>query len=124
MLRLANALAAGTPGVRPELAERLAAALNRREHPRVRLLGSLGQADLPAMADLARGLFGEGARGEGGAGAPSTSNALDGNGGAATADTERLLEAMDVAGALDLEAFAANLTLPPGRRRGAHLGLG
>ena len=59
MLRLANALAGGTPGVRPELAERLAAALNRREHPRVRLLGSLGQADLPAMADLAHGLFGE-----------------------------------------------------------------
>ena len=59
MVRLANALASGTPGVRPEIAERLAAALNRREHPRVRLLGSLGQADLPAMADLAHGLFGE-----------------------------------------------------------------
>ena len=29
----------------------------------------------------------------------------------AVADTDRLLEAMDVAGALDLEAFAANLTL-------------
>ena len=59
MLRLANALASGIPGVRPELAERLAAALNAGEHPRVRLLGSLGQADLPAMADLAHGLFGE-----------------------------------------------------------------
>ena len=112
MLRLANALASGTPGVRPELAERLAAALNAREHPRVRLLGSLGQGDLPAMADLAHGLFAGAELEAKEALALVNSNALStGMAALAVADTDRLLEAMDVAGALDLEAFAANLTL-------------
>jgi histidine ammonia-lyase len=112
MLRLANALASGTPGARLELAERLTAALNGREHPRVRLLGSLGQADLPAMADLAHGLFGDVDLEAKEALALVNSNAFStGMAALATADAERLLEAMDVAGALDLEAFAANLTL-------------
>ena len=112
MLRLANALASGTPGVRPELAERLVDALNGREHPRVRLLGSLGQADLPAMADLAHGLFEEVELEAKEALALVNSNAFStGMAALAIADAERLLEAMDVAGALDLEAFAANLTL-------------
>jgi histidine ammonia-lyase len=112
MLRLANALASGTPGVRPELAERLAAALNAREHPRVRLLGSLGQGDLPAMADLAHGLFAGAELEAKEALALVNSNALStGMAALSVADTGRLLEAMDVAGALDLEAFAANLTL-------------
>jgi histidine ammonia-lyase len=111
-LRLANALASGTPGVRPELAERLTAALNGREHPRVRLLGSLGQADLPAMADLAHGLFAEADLEAKEALALLNSNAFStGMAALAVADADRLLEAMDVAGALDLEAFAANLTL-------------
>ena len=83
MLRLANALASGTPGVRPEIAERLTAALNGREHPRVRLLGSLGQADLPAMADLAHGLFGEvELEAQGSARAPQLERVLDWHGGA------------------------------------------
>ena len=112
MLRLANALASGTPGARPELAERLTAALNGREHPRVRLLGSLGQADLPAMADLAHGLFAEVELEAKEALALLNSNAFStGMAALAVADAERLLEAMDMAGALDLEAFAANLTL-------------
>ena len=112
MVRLANALAGGTPGVRPEIAERLAAALNGGEHPRVRVLGSLGQADLPAMADLAHGLFGQVALEAKEALALLNSNAFStGTATLAIDDTDRLLEAMDVAGALDLEAFAANLTL-------------
>jgi histidine ammonia-lyase len=112
MLRLANALASGTPGVRPQIAERLRTALNGREYPRVRLLGSLGQADLPAMADLAHGLFGELELEAKEALALVNSNAFStGMASLAVADTRRLLEAMDVAGALDLEAFAANLTL-------------
>jgi histidine ammonia-lyase len=112
MLRIANALAKGTAGVRPELAERLVAALNGHERPRVRLLGSLGQADLPPLADLAYELFGdqELAAKEGldllNSNAFSTALAT-----LALADLERLLAAMDVAGALGLEAFAANLTL-------------
>jgi histidine ammonia-lyase len=112
ILRLANALASGTAGVRPEIAERLVAALNEDERPRVRLLGSLGQADLPAMADLAHGLFDEVQLEAKEALALVNSNAFStGMATLATADTERLLEAMDVAGALDLEAFGANLTL-------------
>jgi len=79
VVRLANALAKGTAGVRPEIAQRLVDALNNADHPRVRMLGSVGQADLPQTADLA--------------------------------DMQRLVDAMDVAGALDLEAFAANVTL-------------
>jgi histidine ammonia-lyase len=57
MLRLANGFAKGTVGVRPLLAHRLVDALNGTEHPRVRLLGSAGVADLAPLADLARGLF-------------------------------------------------------------------
>jgi histidine ammonia-lyase len=112
MLRLANSLAKGTSGARPQIAERVLAALNAQEHPRVRLLGSLGQADLPAMADLAHGLFGDGGL-EGKEGlALMNSNAFSTALAAlAVADLERLLDALDVAGALDLEAFAANLTL-------------
>lgn len=104
MLRLANALASGTPGARPEIADRLVSALNAGERPRVRLLGSLGQADLPAMADLAHGLFAEVELQAKEALALLNSNAFStGTAALAVADTERLLEAMDVAAALDLE---------------------
>lgn len=112
MLRVANALAKGTAGVRPEIAERLVTALNGRERPRVRLLGSLGQADLPPLADLAHELFGDVELGAKEGLALLNSNAFSTALAAlALADLERLLGAMDVAGALDLEAFAANLTL-------------
>jgi histidine ammonia-lyase len=112
MVRLANAFASGTPGVRPELAERLVVALNDGERPRVRLLGSLGQADLPAMADLAHGLFAGVDLQAKEALALLNSNAFStGMAALALADASRLLDAMDLAGALDLEAFAANLTL-------------
>lgn len=112
MLRVANALAKGTAGVRPEIAERLVSALNGRERPRVRLLGSLGQADLAPLADLAHGLFADAELGAKEGLALLNSNAFSTSLAAlALADLERLLTAMDVAGALDLEAFAANLTL-------------
>ena len=111
-LRLANGFAKGTPGVRPELAERVVAALNEGPAPAVRSLGSLGQADLPQMADLAHGLLG-GYR----LAAKEGISLLNSNGfstGAAAlavADARRLADALEAAGALDLEAFAANLTL-------------
>jgi histidine ammonia-lyase len=112
MLRVANALAKGTAGVRPEIVLRLARALNETERPRVRLLGSLGQADLPPLADLAHELFGDIELGAKEGLALLNSNAFSTALAAlALADLERLLAAMDVAGALDLEAFAANLTL-------------
>jgi histidine ammonia-lyase len=112
MLRLANSFATGTPGVRPELAERVLEALNSGRSPAVRMLGSLGQADLAPMADLAFGLIDglELAAKEGiallNSGAFSTAlSAL------ALADTLRLADALDVAAALDLEAFGANLSI-------------
>jgi histidine ammonia-lyase len=112
MLRIVNTMAKGTAGVRPEIADRIVTALNEGETPRVRILGSVGQADLPANADLAYALFGD-ADLEGREGlALLNSNAFStGIAALAVSDVERLLHAADVAGALDLEAFAANLTL-------------
>jgi len=112
MLRLANGLAAGTAGARPELAERLVKALNDGRRPAVRSLGSLGQADLAPNADLAHELFHD---------VPLTAkeglallnhNAFStGAAALAVADADRLLDTLDVAGALDLEAFAASLAI-------------
>ncbi len=112
MVRHANALAKGTSGVRPEIAERIVRALNGGEQPHVRMLGSLGQGDLAPMADLAAALFGdvellakEGI-------ALVNSNAFStGLAALALSDAERLVDALDVTGAMDLEAFAANLTM-------------
>jgi histidine ammonia-lyase len=112
MLRIANAFAKGSAGVRPEIAERLVTALNEGEQPRVRLLGSLGQADLPATADLAHGLFAEiDLQAKEGLALLNSNAFSTAIAALAVADVERLLDGLDVAGALDLEAFAANVTL-------------
>jgi histidine ammonia-lyase len=112
MLRVANAFAKGTAGVRPEIADRLVGALNESEYPSVRILGSVGQADLPAMADLAHGLFADFDLQAKEGLALLNSNAFSTAIAAlAVADMQRLVDAMDVAGVLDLEAFAANVTL-------------
>jgi len=112
LLRLANGFAKGTSGVRPELAERVVRSLNEGLLPRVRTLGSTGQSDLPQMADLAHGFL-DGfllAAKEGLA--LINNNAFSSASAAlAVADCTRLLDALDVAGALDLEAFAANLSI-------------
>jgi histidine ammonia-lyase len=112
MLRLLNAYAQGTTGVRPVLAERLVTALNAAETPVVRTLGSVGQADLAPMADLASALFGdiELAAGEGLA--LVSSNAFSTAWAALAAhDAGRLLEACTAAGALSLEGLSANRSL-------------
>jgi histidine ammonia-lyase len=112
MLRLANMLAKGTSGVRPEIAQRLVDALNEDERPRVRVLGSLGQGDLPPMADLADGLFSAVELQAKEAISLVNSNAFStGFAALAVADASRFLETLDVAAALDLEAFAANVTI-------------
>ena len=59
LCRLANGLASGASGVRPELAEALVAALNAGAAPPVRRYGSLGIADLSANADLVHGALGD-----------------------------------------------------------------
>jgi histidine ammonia-lyase len=87
-------------------------ALNDGRRPRVRLLGSVGVADLPQNADLAHALFGQfplAARE--GLALVNTNAFSTGLAALAVADAERLLDTLDVAGALDLEAFGANPSL-------------
>ena len=112
MLRHVNMLAKGTSGVRPEIAERIVRALNDGERPRVRMLGSVGQGDLAPMADLAGQLFGDvellAKEGIALVNSNAFSTALA---SLAVADTKRLVDTLDVTGAMDLEAFAANLTM-------------
>ena len=112
MLCLANSYAKGVTGVRPELAEMILTLLNEGFAPPVRRLGSVGEGDLGPMADLAYGLITrsgfEVAENEGLA--LVSSNAFTTAWACmATADAEALLSVFDVAGALDLEAFGANV---------------
>jgi histidine ammonia-lyase len=109
MLRLANVFAGGTTGVRPALAERLVKALNDGETPRVRRLGSVGQADLAAMADLAVALFGN-VELEAGEGLSLVSSNAFSTGWSALAvsDARRLVETLDTSGALSLEGLGGN----------------
>lgn len=111
VLRLANALAAGTTAAGPRLGELVAARLNEDRLPAVRVLGSIGQADLAAMGDLA-GMLDDHELLRGEAIAFLNQNAFStGWGALALADALTLLDAMDVAGALDLEALGANRDL-------------
>jgi histidine ammonia-lyase len=110
---LVNGWAKGAAGVRPELAEMLLAAVNRGATPAVRSLGSVGQADLGPMADLAEGLLREtGFVLAGGEGLALVNNNAFSTGWAALAAlaTERLLGEADVSAALALEGFAGNLS--------------
>jgi histidine ammonia-lyase len=109
MLRLTNAFASGVTGVRPLLAERLVTALNEDEAPTVRRLGSVGQADLAAMADLAAFLFGDTALDPGEGLALVSSNAFSTAWATlAVSDARRIVETIDTSGALSLEGLAAN----------------
>lgn len=112
MLRLANHFAEGSAGVRPELADRVIAALNGGETPRLRTIGSIGQADLAPLADLAAALF-DGVALEAGEGTALLDNNAFSTGWAAMAVTDAiaLLDSMDVAGALSLEGLGANPTM-------------
>ncbi len=117
MCRLANGLAAGTVGVRPELAQLVVDALNSHDTPAMRSRGSVGQADLAPMADLAHGLL-EGSSFRLGAGEGLgliDNNAFStGMGALAVWDCGRLLDTLDVASALSFEAFSANLSILDG----------
>jgi len=109
LLKLANMLAGGASGARPQLAQRLVSALNDGVAPRVRMLGSVGQADLGPNADLAYGLLEGFELAAGEALVLVDNNAFSTAIAAlAVADCELLLNGLEVAGALDLEAFAAN----------------
>jgi histidine ammonia-lyase len=60
MVTRANQLGAGGAGVAPDLLDALVAALNADITPLTRELGSLGTGDLPALAEIALALLGEG----------------------------------------------------------------
>lgn len=108
-LLAANHLAAGWAGARPELAEALAASLER-EAPAIRLYGSVGMGDVAPLADLAHAALGDLPLAAGEGLALISSNAFSTALAAlALADAGRLLDTLDVAGALDLEGFAATL---------------
>jgi histidine ammonia-lyase len=110
LLRLANAVAAGHQGVRPEVGEAIAGALNAGETPVVRLLGTVGQADLAQNADLAHGALQDLELEAGEAVALLVGNAFStAQAALAVADARTLLDWIDVAAALDFEAFRANV---------------
>jgi histidine ammonia-lyase len=112
MLRLANHFAEGSPGVRPELAERFIAALNGGQAPSVHAIGSVGQADLAPLAELSVAVVGDFELEPGEGTALLDSNAFSTAWAAlAIADTTTLLDALDVAGAVSLDGFAANPTM-------------
>ncbi len=115
MLRLANGFAKGTVGVRPLLAERIVDALNRGHIPTVRLLGSPGTADLAPLADLASALFGDVAlQAKEGLALVNNSSFSTALAALALGDAGALIDSLTVAAALELEAFAANVsTLHP-----------
>jgi len=112
LLRLANHLASGAPGVRPELARALIDALNRGVTPDVRSLGSIGVADLSANADLVDGALVDVPLAAGEGIALLNHNAVaTGYAALALADTAAFVDTLEVAGALDVEAFAANVSV-------------
>jgi len=110
LLRLANSVVAAHQGARPEVAEALVAALNAGETPVVRLLGTVGQADLAQNADLVHGVLGELELQAGEAVALLVGNAFStGQAALAIIDSRAVLEWIDLAAALDFEAFRANV---------------
>jgi histidine ammonia-lyase len=113
MTCLANNLAKGFAGVRPELGELVLEAVAEGFVPPVRSLGSVGEADLGPLADLAHGLlerYGFVLE-EGEALAMIDTNAFStGWSALSLLKAERLLDSADAAAALDLEAFAANMS--------------
>src|SRR5436190_2022625 len=112
LVLVANGFARGTAGVRLELVEHLVARLNDGALPEVRMLGSVGMADLPANADLAHGVL------DGLVLAAKEAISLLNHNAFSTAlaalafvDADRLARAALVAAALDLEALGGNLSI-------------
>jgi histidine ammonia-lyase len=110
LLRLANGLAAGYQGARPEVAIAVVNALNDNDTPTVSSLGTVGQADLAQNADVANGLLGVLELEAGEALALLASNSFStAQAALAVADARAWLGWLDVAAALDFEAFRGNV---------------
>jgi histidine ammonia-lyase len=106
-----NAFASGLPGVRPLLADRLVDAL-AGDPPAVRILGSVGQADLAPLAEIAEAVLAETELAAGEGLALVTGNSFATAWAAlALIDTGVLLDALDVAAAISLEGALANLSI-------------
>ncbi len=111
-LCLLNGLASGVTGARPQLADRLVAALVDGVIPPIRSLGSIGQADLAPLADLALGLLGDVDLEPGEALALVNANAYSTAIAAlAVHDGVRLLGSLEVTAGVGLEGFAANASI-------------
>jgi len=112
-VRLAG-LAHGASGLSPAVAGAVARMLNQRVHPRVRRIGTLGEADLSVMAQLFLPLVEPGTTprlGPKDAIALLNSNGYSvGKGALALHDARLVLQAATLAGALSLEAAGANLS--------------
>ena len=148
MLARANGMAKAGVGVRRELLLGLVELINRRVHPVVRDVGSVGQADLSEMSDIGKVLIGRGRAEVGGvvldghealarvgltplrlapkeALALISSNGVTvGHGSLVLADAADLVDGFQIAGALSLEAYAGNLSPihPVATRLRPHLG--
>jgi histidine ammonia-lyase len=110
LLRLANGVVAGYQGARPELAQRVVAALNDGAKPRVSSLGTVGQADLAQQADLVHGALGAFDLEAGEALALLAGNVFStAQAALAVADAGVFLLWLDAAAALDFEAFRGNV---------------
>jgi histidine ammonia-lyase len=130
MLLLAASLARGASGVRPVVVETIVACLNRRVHPVVPELGSVGASgDLAPLAHVALCLLGEGSTGAGDRQVPAAealaragvaplvletkeglallngTHLMAGHGALTVLDAARLTRLADVAGAMSLEAL-------------------
>jgi histidine ammonia-lyase len=134
MVARVNMLAAGGSGARSIVAERVIGLLNRRIHPRVPAIGSLGVTDLTHLAHIAQALLGEGIVEMDGRAVPAadalasagltpfhpgpkeglaliSANAGSvGRGALVLSDLEQLAATLDAAAALSVEAFRANVS--------------
>ena len=135
MVSRANTMAKAGVGVRRELLLALVGLVNPGAHPVVREVGSVGQADLYEMADIGKVLIGRGRpeyRGREHPGADAlamvgleplrlapkealaliSANGLStGRGALVLSDVNELFATMQVAAALSLEGFGANLSI-------------
>ncbi len=111
ILLLANNLARGYSGVRPQIVDRLLSALAMDDLPAIRLYGATGQGDVVPLAELVIPLLGDEplAAKEGlsliNSNAFTTALAC-----LALADARRLLDTLVLCAALDLEALRGNLS--------------
>jgi histidine ammonia-lyase len=112
LLLLANSLAKGYSGVRPELVERVVAMLNDDELPVVPSRGSVGASgDLAPLAHLALGIVGDDLRlaPKEGLALINGTHLMAGLGALLVHDTRRLLEAAELTAALSLDVLLCSL---------------